>query len=57
MKRIEAIKTFFEQDGGRKVTMDELKALSTDSRQELGVLSAQALGVELEEPVSSQQAA
>lgn len=41
---IAAIKTFFGQDGGRAVTMDELKALSKTERDELGKLAAEALG-------------
>lgn len=44
MTNIEAIKTFFEKDGGRKITMEELKALSVDERAELGKLCAAALG-------------
>ena len=45
---VKAIKTFFEKDGGRKVSVSELKALSPTERKELGILAAQALGLELE---------
>ena len=56
MNRITAIKTFFEQNDGtefnrifppRPVTMDELKNLPKKDREELGILAAAALGVEL----------
>lgn len=50
MKAVQAMKTFFEAEPhGRKVTMDELKALDRVERQELGRLAAEALGVEFEE--------
>lgn len=45
---IEAIKTFFEANGGRKVTMDELKALSRAERDELGSLAAAEMGVTIQ---------
>ena len=38
MGNVKAIKFFFEQDGGRTVTMAEMKALSTEDRVELGAL-------------------
>jgi len=47
MSRIKAIKTFFEKDGGTKVTMGELKDLSKDDREELARLAAAELGVEI----------
>ena len=56
MNRITAIKTFFEQNDGtefnrifppRPVKMDELKNLPAKDREELGILAAAALGVEL----------
>jgi len=47
MKRIGAIKRFFEADGGRKLTVLELKKLTDDDKQELGELAAKELGVEL----------
>ena len=42
----QAIKKFFEADGGRRLSMEELKALTHEERQELGELSAKALGEE-----------
>ena len=48
MNPVKAIKTYMEQDGGPKVSMDEFKALSSDERRELGQLCADALGVELD---------
>ena len=48
MSNIEAIKTFFEKDGGRKVTMEELKTLTPFERSELAKLCAAQLGVELD---------
>jgi hypothetical protein len=46
---IKAIKTYFEQGpSGRKVTMSELKELTTEERKHLGQLSAEALGMELQ---------
>lgn len=50
MTNVQAIKAFFEQDGSRRITMDELKALSPTERQDLGQLCALALGVELTPP-------
>ena len=44
VNNIEAIRNFFESNGGRKVTMAELKALSVEERSELGALSAAATG-------------
>lgn len=38
MGNVKAIKSFFESDGGRTVTMAEMKALSTEDRVELGAL-------------------
>ena len=38
-----AIKAFFQSNGGRKVTMEEFKKLSTGEREELGQLAAEAL--------------
>lgn len=49
LSRIKIIKTFFEADGGRKVTFEELKALSLSQRTELSRLAAAELGVEIEE--------
>ena len=47
MSSVRAIKTFFELDGGREVTMTELKDLGAEARTELGALAAVELGVEL----------
>lgn len=44
---IKAIKVYFEQNGGRRVPLAELKALSLEDRQELGRLAAVELGVTL----------
>jgi len=32
---VAAIKSFFETDGGKKITMDDVKALSSEERAEL----------------------
>jgi hypothetical protein len=40
---VKHIKMFFELNGGRKVEMAEMKALSTEERAELGQLCAEAL--------------
>jgi hypothetical protein len=45
---VKAIKEFFEADGGRKVTMSEMRELSTSERNELGQMCAEALGKEIE---------
>jgi hypothetical protein len=45
-----AIRVFFEADGGRKMTLSEIKQLSTAERINLGRLCAEALGVKLEVP-------
>ncbi len=50
IKGVIAIKEFFEKDGGRKISVSELKELSPEDRRELGKLSAEALGKELEFP-------
>lgn len=47
MTNMKAIRTFFEADGGRKMTMDELKALSKEEREYLATEAAKQLGVEL----------
>ena len=46
MSPLKAIRTFFEADG-RKLTLDELKALTSEDRAELGRLAAEKLGVTL----------
>ena len=45
---VKAIKTFFEQDGGAKVSVSELKELDPSERKELGLMCAEALGKEIE---------
>lgn len=47
MNNIQAIKAYFSKNGGRPVTMQELKDLTKEDRAELGKLCADALGVEL----------
>jgi hypothetical protein len=47
MSRIEIIKTFFELEGGPKVTIAELKNSSRDDREELAQLASIELGVEV----------
>lgn len=42
----QAIKRYFEKDGGRPVTMPELKALTKDERDWFGQEACKALGVE-----------
>lgn len=50
MKAVAAIKKYMEADpNGRKVTMDELRELSTEERQELGRACCDVLGEEFEE--------
>lgn len=41
---IQLLKEFFEADNGRKLTMEEMKTLSAEARQELADLVANALG-------------
>lgn len=50
MKAIPALKKFFDDGGphGRKLTMEELKDLSKEDRQELGQLACIELGEEFE---------
>jgi len=47
MTRIKAIKTFFEASGGRKVSMQEMKKLTDEDKDELGKLACNELGAEL----------
>ena len=47
MSPLKAIRTFFEADGARKLSLDELKALTSEDRAELGKLAAEKLGVTL----------
>ncbi len=45
--KIEAIKKFFEANGGKPLSMTELKALSVEEREQLAILAAKELGQEL----------
>lgn len=47
---VQAIKRYFEVDGGRKVTMDEFRALSATERSELAAMCAAALSLEIVNP-------
>jgi len=47
MTSVKAIRAYFEAEGGRKMTLKELRALSIEERQELAALYAKELGVEL----------
>lgn len=57
MKAVQAIKKFFErpdaftvsEEGGRKLTIPELKELSSEDKRELGQLAAAELGETFEE--------
>lgn len=49
MKTVVALKTYFETDPhGRKLTMEELKALGKEERAELAALAAVELGETLD---------
>lgn len=50
MTPIRAIIAYFEQDGGMKVTLTEIKTLTADDREELARLAAIELGVVIEAP-------
>lgn len=43
------LKEFFENDGGRKLGMDEMKQLTAEDRKELSALARKALGYPAEE--------
>ena len=45
--KISAIKQYFEADGGRKVTMEELKALTSQDRTDLATLISQTTGIQI----------
>jgi len=45
-----AIKRYFEEKGGRKITMQEMRELSQTDREEMGAMAAKALGLEIENP-------
>ena len=53
MSRVEAIKRFFEADGGRKIENREVLDLSKEAREELGQMCATALGAELDAPAAA----
>jgi hypothetical protein len=46
---VQALKAFFEADGGRPLTLEELKKLTSEERRELAELAAKAMGIELAE--------
>jgi len=50
---VQVLKMFFEADGGRPLTVNEFKELSTAERRELAEMAAKALGIELAEPVAA----
>jgi len=50
---VQVLKTFFEADGGRPLTMAEFKELTPAERRELAEMAAKALGIELAEPVAA----
>lgn len=50
ISKVAAIKRYFEADGGRKLEMKELQALSKEDREWLAVEAAKVLGVELDTP-------
>lgn len=45
--QLKAIREFFEKNGGRKTTIQELKALTEKDKEEMAPLCAKELGVEL----------
>jgi hypothetical protein len=47
MTSVQAIRAFFEKDGGRRMALAELQALAIGERQELAALCAKELGVEV----------
>ncbi len=49
LNKVAAIKRYFESDGGRPITLSEMRALTGPDRDELGAACAKALGCELEE--------
>jgi hypothetical protein len=54
ISNLAAIRTYFQKDGGRKVEMAELKALTPEERDELGKLSKEMLSEsELYEEIAS----
>ena len=47
VSRVVAIKKYFEQGEGERVTMNELSKLTIEDREELATLAAVELGVEI----------
>lgn len=51
MSKFQAIRTYFEADGGRKCSMEELKAVQAAGQtSELAQMCAKELGVTIDEP-------
>lgn len=48
MTKMQVLKSYFEGQGGRKVTMAEIQALSTEDRETLAHQAAVQLGVMLD---------
>jgi hypothetical protein len=48
MTRVQAIKTFFESNGGRKIENREILNLSAPERTEIGQMCADAMGVQID---------
>ena len=46
--RLGLIRAFFEKDGGRKVTKEEIKALSNEEREMLANMAAKEMEVKAE---------
>lgn len=53
MTRVQALQVFFAADGGRPLTVTELKELTSEERSELALLAAKALGIELGEKAAA----
>lgn len=52
MTRVQAIKTFFEANGGRKLENREILSLPAAERTEVGQMCADAMGVTIDEPTA-----
>ena len=50
---VQVLKTFFEADAGRPLSVTELKELTPAERRELAEMAAKTLGIELAEPVAA----
>ena len=55
MTSVRAIRAFFEKDGGRRMALAELQALTLEERQELAALCAKELGVEIATPSAKEE--